>query len=168
MAFLKLVSIQVIPGNSPKHVSTNRGLLRSKITSSFASRRAQSASMSVLGPSNRKFQILKLFFMFKRTNEKGRQSLRRFPGSEITRIDVQRNLQSDAHIMKNSRTLKKKHGYQILKKFREKIFFLTKKSKAWYLPWRQILRQCNSETETTAYPRQNCTKHSPRAHQIRS
>ena len=80
-AFMSL-KYQVIPGNPPGRVLTNFSLLwcktlrplsvticrmtdcshlfKSKVMSSFALRRAQYASVSVLGPSKGEFQVLKL------------------------------------------------------------------------------------------------------------
>ena len=57
------------------------GLFKSKIRNSFALRRAENGTANVFWSYNRKFQILKLFYMFKRTNERGRQCLQKFPGS---------------------------------------------------------------------------------------
>ena len=46
--------------------------------------RAQNITMNVFVPRNCEFQISKLFYALKQTNEKGRQSFRGFPEPEIT------------------------------------------------------------------------------------
>ena len=45
---------------------------------------AQNITMNVFVSCNCEFQISKLFYALKQTNKKGRQSLRGFPGPEIT------------------------------------------------------------------------------------
>ena len=51
-------------------LTDSKSLLKSKISYSYILRRAKNATMSVLGPSNRRVQILKLFCMFKRVNKR--------------------------------------------------------------------------------------------------